>query len=207
MPIQVTCPACRRSLRVPDDLIGQLVKCPNCLTEFSASVETQTPSLDPAYRAVEHAPPPVRLPPPPERDEDDDWDDDFDLLRRGVDREAARNEVFYPAIALITTGIVGLLLGVLFIGFGLLAFEEARGPDDEANAIGMLVQAPFSVGLGIVVLLGGIWMMKLKRHGLAIAASVIALMPCVSPCCVIGLPAGIWAMVVLTKTDVKRAFS
>jgi hypothetical protein len=37
-------------------------------------------------------------------------------------------------------------------------------------------------------------------------ASVIAMIPCISPCCIVGLPIGIWAMVVLSKPEVKSAF-
>jgi hypothetical protein len=51
-------------------------------------------------------------------------------------------------------------------------------------------------------------MLKLQNHSLAMAASVIAAipLPCVSPCCLIGLPIGIWAIVVLMKPEVKSAF-
>jgi hypothetical protein len=38
------------------------------------------------------------------------------------------------------------------------------------------------------------------------AASIIAMIPCVSPCCLLGLPIGIWALVVLMKPEVKSAF-
>jgi hypothetical protein len=42
---------------------------------------------------------------------------------------------------------------------------------------------------------------------LCIAASIVAMIPCVSPCCCIGLPVGIWALVVLSKGDVKDHFN
>ena len=57
MPIQITCPACRQTLRVPDELIGQMVKCPSCLSEFAASLEPQTVQLDPGIRPAELGPP------------------------------------------------------------------------------------------------------------------------------------------------------
>jgi hypothetical protein len=41
----VVCPACCRSLRVPDTLLGQMVKCPVCEQTFSANEE-----LEPAPR-------------------------------------------------------------------------------------------------------------------------------------------------------------
>ena len=37
-------------------------------------------------------------------------------------------------------------------------------------------------------------------------AAVVALLPCVSPCCLVGLPIGIWALTTMNKPEVKDAF-
>jgi hypothetical protein len=37
MPEFVTCPDCRRKLRVPDDMLGKMVKCPDCKGTFLAT--------------------------------------------------------------------------------------------------------------------------------------------------------------------------
>src|SRR5260370_7054686 len=34
----VPCPSCQRELRVPDQLLGKLVKCPACSTTFTANL-------------------------------------------------------------------------------------------------------------------------------------------------------------------------
>ncbi len=60
--------------------------------------------------------------------------------------------------------------------------------------------------LGIVVLLGAVRMKRLESYGLAMASAIIAMIPCVSPCCVLGLPFGIWALVVLSDIHVRSAF-
>ena len=41
----------------------------------------------------------------------------------------------------------------------------------------------------------------------ALVSAVLALLPCLSPCCVLGLPFGIWALVTLNKPEVKEAFA
>ncbi|MBW8038725.1 MAG: serine/threonine protein kinase [Planctomycetes bacterium] len=57
---------------------------------------------------------------------------------------------------------------------------------------------------GITIL--GAWKMrKLELYGLAITASIVAMLPC-TPGFIIGLPAGIWALMVLKQPDVKAAF-
>jgi hypothetical protein len=60
--------------------------------------------------------------------------------------------------------------------------------------------------LDLVILFGGLSMMKLERWGLALAACILAIV-CGNPCCCpIGLVAGIWGLVVLVNAEVKSAF-
>jgi ABC-type proline/glycine betaine transport system permease subunit len=50
-------------------------------------------------------------------------------------------------------------------------------------------------------------MRQLKGRGLAIAGAILAMIPLFTCCCcVIGLPVGIWALVVLMNAEVKAAF-
>jgi hypothetical protein len=37
-------------------------------------------------------------------------------------------------------------------------------------------------------------------------AAILAMIPCLSSCCIVGLPLGIWALVVLSKPEVKSEF-
>jgi hypothetical protein len=48
-------------------------------------------------------------------------------------------------------------------------------------------------------------MKQLKNYGLAMTGSIIAMLPC-SVCCLLGLPFGIWSLVVLNNPEVKEAF-
>jgi hypothetical protein len=59
---------------------------------------------------------------------------------------------------------------------------------------------------GIFILFGGIKMRRLESYGLCMAASIVAMIPCLSACCLVGLPIGIWSLVMLSKPEVKSAF-
>jgi hypothetical protein len=83
-----------------------------------------------------------------------------------------------------------------------LMSAQSEGP----NLLGALFDL-VGVGLGGLIVLGGLRMMQLRAYGLAITASIIAMIPCFSCCCsVIGVPVGIWALVVLARPEVKAAF-
>ena len=61
---------------------------------------------------------------------------------------------------------------------------------------------------GVLIILGGVKLMNLSGTGLPITGSILAMIPCTSSCCcLIGLPAGIWALVVLSRPDVKAAIA
>jgi hypothetical protein len=54
MPIEVTCPSCRRLLQVPDELIEHSVKCPECGLEWNAAAPPNNPSAESAPPGEPH---------------------------------------------------------------------------------------------------------------------------------------------------------
>jgi len=72
-------------------------------------------------------------------------------------------------------------------------------------ALPVLLAFVASFGIGIVMIIGGLKMMRLQSHGWAMTASILALLPC-SPVGLLGLVVGIWSLVVLSRRDVKEAF-
>jgi len=122
-----------------------------------------------------------------------------------------------PAIALIILGAIGIIVSIL--GFLVPsdaealreAFAEASMDPAQVDQIVSMTQrftgASNFLGLAIAILVvvGGVRMMKLKNWGLAFAASIVAMIPCWC-CCVLGIPIGVWAIIVLLNQDVKAAF-
>ncbi len=109
-------------------------------------------------------------------------------------------------MVLIAFGIVSKLTGIEIIGAadGVAAAEESA----VAAFRGILVPILGVIGLvgGGVIIHGCLKMMKLESHGLAVGANIIAMIPCVSPCCLIGIPVGFWGLAVLTRPEIKAAF-
>ncbi len=133
--------------------------------------------------------------------------------------EGPQQKVQAAGTAMVALGVICLCLGA----FSTLSHLFSWGPDlsglpagPEFNGLreflemmtggfGLAIDV-MMLGLSAVILLGGLKMLKLRNYGLCVAAAVIALVPCLSPCCCLGLPIGIWALVVLLKPEVKSAF-
>ncbi|HUJ44150.1 MAG TPA: GYF domain-containing protein [Opitutaceae bacterium] len=131
-------------------------------------------------------------------------------------RARALDLVSGPAIGLIVTGILGIsagVLGILWLAFMMGSAPALRGMTPEAARMFQLLMGPVGIAARVVgiiasifILIGALRMQKLANYGLAMTAAIVAMVPCLSPCCVIGLPIGIWALVVLVKPEVKSQF-
>ena len=131
----------------------------------------------------------------------------------GYGRSEAESKVSTPGMLLAITGglsIAGSLLSLLFniLGFGVGSLAPAGGDERILNmfsgGVG-IVMALLGLVLYSVVVLGALKMRSLESYGLSMAAAIIAMLPC-SCCCVIGLPIGIWSLVVLMDQNVKANF-
>jgi hypothetical protein len=136
----------------------------------------------------------------------------------GGGREAALRAVRGPAIALKVTAIIGLVFVVLGLALNILTLAGidlgTRELGDQQfqkmlNSLGGtmgIIQNILGAAVGVLILLGASKMQSLQSHQFALTASILAMLPCVSPCCVLGLPFGIWALVVLNRPEVKSQF-
>jgi predicted Zn finger-like uncharacterized protein len=165
--------------------------------------------------------------PPPEDDDDhsqsfDDEDDAYEERprprRRGRRRAAARGAVAGPAISLmVVSGLVltfyAVALVLNLVGVALLPAlagqPGAPGRPNQGQAAAQLVGNVAGLIIGVcwwsIVFLGALKMNKLQGYGYAMTATIMSIFPCI-PCCVLSLPFGIWALVVLLRPDVKEAF-
>ncbi len=127
-------------------------------------------------------------------------------------------QVSGPAILLMVTAGLGAVAALFSLissaaGGGRIPPELLSNPDlakyapliEKSQAAGSFSNFLVLVLSG-VVFYGALKMKGLQNFGLSMAAAIIAMVPCVGPCCCIGIPAGIWALVVLNKPEVKSAF-
>jgi hypothetical protein len=126
-----------------------------------------------------------------------------------------------PAIGLIVTAILGMVGSIAGVVMNLAGMGAAgaqmppNAPPEMAKFINTMNQmsAPLGIassfiglGIAVVILLGALKLKNLQSYGFAMTSAILALLPCVSPCCLVGLPVGIWAIVVMNDNAVKSAF-
>ena len=126
-----------------------------------------------------------------------------------------------PAIGIMVTSVIGLVVAALSLilnlfgaGIGAAGMMGAFGGAGDLEDAGFtfvqmvssVLQAIAGLVVGVVCLFGANKMRNLESYKLAMASSVLIMVPCISPCCILGLPFGIWGLVVLNDSIVKAAF-
>ncbi len=128
----------------------------------------------------------------------------------GDDIESIRHRVWIPALGLLVAGGINCLAAVGFV-LATLASLLSKGLSGKFITLGFLpgavqmVIAAATAAYAVFVLLGGWNLMQLRSHRLALIGSALALFP-FSPGSVVGLPMGIWALIVMRNEQVKSAF-
>jgi hypothetical protein len=145
---------------------------------------------------------------------------------------AARKRVRLPARLLLFLSVLNLVTGIYFMVRAIML--KKQGPDAELReqadkivknpdagelfqgwtaetfltvvANGILGCGGISGLVSVLTLAGARRMLELRSYGLAMSAAVLMAIPCLTPCCVFGQVAGIWAFVILVQPDVRRAF-
>ena len=148
----------------------------------------------------------------------------------------AKAKVKAPAILMLIAGIVTVLLlgySVVMVATTdqLADFQKQRqetenDPKLDANAKQQLKQVnditeqimvplfkfqpvllAFSGLLALTSIVGAIKLINLSGSGWARTGAILNLISCLGGCCLIGLPAGIWVLIVLGNPDVKAAMN
>lgn len=83
--------------------------------------------------------------------------------------------------------------------------DDARNRDRTPEYIQSAIFSALGLTLDVMILVGGLRMHSLRGRTLATVGAICAVIPANS-CCCIGIPIGIWALVVLFDPNVKAAF-
>ena len=87
------------------------------------------------------------------------------------------------------------------------AGPPSGNPEDEiANAVGAVIGGVIGLCWGGIILTGALKLKRLESYGYAMTAAIVAMVPC-SGCCILGLPFGIWGLIVLGRPEVQDQFS
>ncbi len=123
-----------------------------------------------------------------------------------------------PAIGLIVTAALGVVFALIslvshLMGVGMAGLGELGDFEGSERLFGFLggglgiLSALIKLGISGFIIWVALQMKELRNWTMAVTASILAMIPCIGPCCLIGIPIGIWSLVILMKPEVKAAFT
>ncbi|HCO92697.1 MAG TPA: hypothetical protein DIU00_01895 [Phycisphaerales bacterium] len=110
-----------------------------------------------------------------------------------------------PADGLLIAGGINILCIIPFtLLMGTIILSNSMllpGIDEEVAALSLLVTC-----MGTVIIYGVMRMRELEKYKWSVISSILAILP-ISPGCLFGVPFGVWALSVLLRKEVKKAFA
>lgn len=131
---------------------------------------------------------------------------------QSLDPNSGNDPLLVPALGLMITAIVGLILLVLGISLVIVKIATSSGSlsYDTPTMSGLVFNLffyAFQSAVHLFVIYGTHCMRERKNFPIAIATAIVSLIPFIGICCLTGLPFGIWALIVLSKPEVRDLFS
>ena len=130
-------------------------------------------------------------------------------------QSSVKGKVLAPAIFLTVVGSLGILFSIFNCATAMIGEPPPIDPNApeflremQKNAHGpvaVVIQGIFVV-VNAVIIFGAVQMMRFQMWPLGLAASILAMVNIGTCCCILGLPGGIWSLVILLQADVKQAF-
>lgn len=208
MPIDVTCPGCSKAYSVPDERAGQRFKCKACGTAVSVPAdEWGYDSGNAAFGSNAGA-------------YQDSYNPYAELKpagngRQRIGRAEALSKVGICAVFLYIVAGLSIPMNILNAVVTLVDRDEINGPGFQAPAneaeragfmIGAVAANAVLIIMNTIVIVGAYNLQKLKKRSMAMTGAIICCIPCCSPCVILGIPLGIWALVLLNSSEIKPHF-
>ena len=204
MSIDVSCAGCGKAYAVQDERAGQRFKCKACGTVVAVPADEW--GFD-AYGANAGG--------------FQDFNNPYAQPmaagngRQKVGRAEALSRTNICAIFLYVVAGISIPMHALNAVFTIVDRDDAPGPgmrvpaneaEKTAQVAGGLAASVVLMVMNTVVIVGAWNLQNLKKRSTAMTGAIICCIPCCSPCVILGIPFGIWALVLLNSPDIKPHF-
>jgi serine/threonine protein kinase len=129
-------------------------------------------------------------------------------LRRvplNLDIQAIKRQLEAPALWLLVIGLLTVLWSPAVIAGTIASLIEERPFKLPPPHLTFLVFSLLNLPVGVLIILGSRKMMSLELFGMALLGCIVVMLP-ISPIAVLGIPIGIWALMILLQPRVRAAF-
>src|SRR5262245_33786343 len=126
-----------------------------------------------------------------------------------VGYSSSENPLMFPAIFLLILSSLFMLLIIASIPSQIVRMRaiDTSTAEGGGELVGSILSLALWPLMNLAIALGAISMLRLKNYASAYTAAVLSVIPVCSPCFLLGIPFGIWAIIVLNRPEVKQRFT
>ncbi len=116
------------------------------------------------------------------------------------------NPTFLPA--LILSAMAAIYGATLLMPLIMILETAATGSRQAMRTedVVVLLCVTLLVGAQLLILIGAVQSIRMRRHGWAMMGAVVAAIPGLTPCLLFGIPFAVWMILELRREDVKLKF-
>ena len=118
------------------------------------------------------------------------------------------NPLLAPAIILLILSCWFMVLVLASLPGQIVRIRalDTSTPEGAGNLLGSIGSLTVWLLINVSIALGAIAMIRLTSYRSAYNAAICSVIPLCSPCLLLGIPFGIWAIILLKRPEVKRRF-
>lgn len=124
--------------------------------------------------------------------------------------------VMAPAITMIVIASLAIILNLIGCVAALVIEPQPIDPSapeffqemqrNQTGPVAAAIQGLLALA-SVFSLIAAIQMLRFKSWGIALAGTIVLMLNCGNGCCLLGMPVGIWAIIVLSQPNVKKWFN
>jgi len=132
-----------------------------------------------------------------------------DYSTPGYGAPLSGNPLLAPAIILLLLSVLTILMVLMSLPSQFIRLRAigTSTPEGFGTLVGFITGLALWLVITVAIAYGSISMMRLSGYRSACLAAILSLIPLCSPCYLLGIPFGIWALVLLNRPEVKQRFS
>ena len=121
---------------------------------------------------------------------------------------SSESPLLFPAIALLILSSLFVLIILASVPGQIVRMRaiDTSTPEGAGELVGSIVSLAIWPLMNLAIAVGAVSMIRLRNYRSAYTAAILSVIPICSPCLLLGIPFGIWAIVVLNRPEVKQRF-
>jgi hypothetical protein len=129
------------------------------------------------------------------------------IPQQTIETRSARERLLPVAISLLVVSLLHIFAVLFYAAFIYRTIVTESDPERQQSLITYSLYFGITALFAILLIAGSFGMMRQGSYLWAMTTCILALIPFIGPCYFLGIPIGIWGLIVLRRPSVRDSFA